>query len=107
MVLYSFTPYIKGEDDLNLKKVVNHDDFLKIFHWYQIQINKLSKIFNIEIQIISHVSNKIYFVSNQKIDDILLEDFVDPDNDGNYPITLSDQLNYLIFGKNISIIDHS
>jgi hypothetical protein len=109
MVLYSFIPYIKGENDFNLKKVddLNYEDFLKIFDWYQIQINKLSKIFHIEIKIISHISNKIYFVSNQKIDDILLEDFVDPDSDGNYPIILSDQRNYLVYGKNISIIDHS
>ena len=107
MVLYSFIPYIRGENDITLKKVENNDDFLKIFHWYQIQINKLSEIFDIEIKMISHVSNKIFFVSKQKINDDLLEDFVDPDSDGNYPIILSDNQNYLIFGKDISVIDHS
>lgn len=118
MVLYSFIPYIKYENDSNLKKVYdlrydsirveNNEDFLKIFHWYQIQINKLSHIFDIEIKNISYVLHKkIYFVSKQRIHEYLLEDFIDPNSNGNYPLILSDNQNYLIFGKEIYIIDHS
>lgn len=110
MVFYSFIPYIRGEDDVSLKKVddLDYEDFLKIFDWYKIQINKLSHIFDIEIKNISYVLHKkIYFVSKQRIHKYLLEDFIDPDSDGNYPLILSDNQNYLIFGKEISIIDHS
>jgi hypothetical protein len=107
MVLYSFIPYIRTEDDFELKKVQNNTDFMKVFKWYQIQIQKHSQMFNIPIQQVSYVSNKIYFISKENISSYVLEDFIDPDSDGNYPLILSDQQNYLVFGKELSIIDHS
>ncbi len=106
MVLYSFTPHIKGAYEFGLKKVENNDDFLKIFDWYKIRLNDVSEIFDVKIDMISHESNKIYFTSKQYIDALTLEDLVDPDSDGNYPIILSDNKTYLIFGKDISVDDH-
>ena len=53
------------------------------------------------------LSNQIYFESNEDIEPYLLEDFIDPDNDGNYPIILSDNQEYLIFGKELNIIKHN
>ncbi len=107
MVLYSFIPYIRTEDEFELKKVQNNEDFMKIFKWYQTQIQKLSQMFNIPIQQISFISNKIYFISKENISTYVIEDFIDPDSDGNYPITLSDNQEYLIFGKDLHIIKHT
>ncbi len=99
MVLYSFVPYIRTENEIELKKIENKDDFMKVFAWYQNQINSVSQICEIPISNIYHLSNQIYFESNEDIDPYLLEDFIDPDSDGNYPLTLSDNQLYLIFGK--------
>ncbi len=107
MVLYSFVPYIRNGNEFEPKKVQNKDDFMKVFNWYHNQINELSHICNIPIKQISYVSHKIYFISNENIGLYALEDFIDPDSDGNYPITLSDNQEYLIFGKELNIINHS
>ena len=107
MVLYSFIPYIRTENDFELKNVQNNKDFMKIFEWYQTQIHFVSQICEITISNMYHLDNQIYFESNEDIDPYLLEDIIDPDNDGNYPITLYDNQLYLIFGKNLHIMNHS
>jgi hypothetical protein len=104
MVTYSFIPYIRTEDERKLKKVNNNEDFMKIFDWFKDQINDLSEIFEIPISNIHYSSNMIYFSSENDIEEYTLEDFIDPDKDGNYPITLSDNKLYLIFGKELNII---
>ncbi len=72
--------------------------------WYRNQLADVASIYDLQIIDIAYVRDDIYKVSymmsqesdeNIKVINYLL---VDPDDDGNYPITI-DQVEYLVSGR--------
>ena len=99
MVKYAFTPYLMKD----CKFIpVSQNQMTDIVTWYKARMRSViscEDFSHIQLLNVSSEHDKIIFEINQRIHSIMVESFVDPDDDGNHPITLN-QTEYLVIGKN-------
>ncbi len=70
-----------------------------VLDWYDDKIRSYANDEDIHVFNIYYEKDEISFEIDKCINTIVLESFVDPDSDGNYPIEI-DNITYLIIGKN-------
>lgn len=72
--------------------------------WYKIRLTDLASIYDVQIIDVVHVRDDMYkisyMMSYETDEDINVINYllVDPDDDGNYPITI-DKVKYLVSGR--------